>query len=295
MLQMTAEQRTSWFVKAGAVFVLIFAVCWAVPRIIDAIPDLPPQTTDLVQQSVFDSYFMRPTPAVAIVGSSLAMRLREEYFSVINIENVALPGGSPLTGLEIIERATKRKPRVIVVETNILSRGVDDALVKRYEGTGRPIDHLRPLRALAAYFLSVPLRPAKMEESARAALLRSKPAPVAPALQKIALETVPEFNKPTYDSIIRRDAATLKVLVDRLRAHGVQVHLFEMPVSPQHGATRYYETMRSEINRLFSRDDILRLDYGPANLHWNDGSHLDERSALIVSGALERVLTTRIP
>lgn len=58
------------------------------------------------------------------------MRMKEEYFFNVDVGNVALPGGSPLTGLQIIDRATKRKPAVIVVETNVLSRGVDDPLVK---------------------------------------------------------------------------------------------------------------------------------------------------------------------
>jgi hypothetical protein len=261
---------------------------------IDGIPDFRDTTTDGEQKSVFDAYFARPAPTVAIVGSSLAMRLKEEYFSHINVENVALPGGSPLTGLEIIQRSTKRKPRIIAIETNILSRGVDGALAKRYEGSTRPIEVLRPLRTLTALFQPKLALAHRLNSTERETLLRSAPAPMIAAYQKIAAEAVPEYNKPIYDTIIRRDAETLKTLVNKLQAEGVQVYLFEMPVSPEHSQTRLYDTTRSEIFRLFPPEDMLHLDYKLADLHWNDGSHLDERSALIVAGTLENVIAKKI-
>jgi hypothetical protein len=219
--------------------------------------------------------------------------MREEYFSTINIENVSLPGGSPLTGLEIIGRASKRKPHIIAIEINILSRGIDDALVRRYENA-RPVDALRPLRALAASFQLKPAPRHKLNDAERIALLQSAPAPIIPAYQKLAEEAIPEYNKLSYDAVIRRDAATLKTLVDKLQAEGVKVFLFEMPVSPDVARTRYFETMRHEISLLFNSNDILRLDCKPTDLHFPDGQHADERSSLIVSAALERALATKI-
>lgn len=229
---MTTAQTASWFFRAGSIFAVITAICWVVPRAIDNIPDFPAMTTDREQVSVFDEYFRRPTPTVAIVGSSLAARLKEEYFVHTNIGNVALAGGSPLTGLEIIERATKRKPQIIAIETNILSRGVDDALVERYRFSARPIEMLRPFRTLAAsLFESKPAVPHPLNAAERNALLRSSPAPMLPVYQKIAADAVVEFNRPLYDDIIRRDAATLKTLVAKLKtlvakltAEGVKVY-----------------------------------------------------------------------
>ncbi|MDI3563560.1 hypothetical protein [Bradyrhizobium sp. Arg816] len=222
------------------------------------------------------------------------MRLKEEYFSHINIENLAIPGGSPLTGLEIVERAIKRKPRIIVVEINILSRGVDSDLVARYRGTTLPAEMLRPVRAFAAFLQPKPPAIQKMDMLTREAILHSEPIPTASALQKIWIETVPEYNKPIYDAVIKQDATTLESLVNKLRANRVTVYLFEMPVSPEHSHTRYYRTMREEISRRFQPDDMLQLKYALSELHWSDGSHLDERSALIVSDALENAIAKKL-
>jgi hypothetical protein len=287
-----SKQPISWFVKAGAVLIVTLAICWTAPRTINGIPEFPATTTDREQQLVFDAYFLRPTPTVAIVGSSLAMRLKEEYFSHLDIENVSIPGGSPLTGLEIIVREAKRKPRIVLAETNILSRGVDNALIDRYES--HSVEILRPLRAIAASLQAKPVLPHQLNDSERDAILRSAPRPIVPAYQKIAAETVPEFNKPSYDAVIRRDAAMLKALVEKVQADGVKVYLFEMPVSPNIARTRYYETVHSEVSRLFRPVDMLHLDYKLADLHWDDGEHLDERSSLIVSGTLEHAIATKI-
>jgi hypothetical protein len=292
---MTATQTASWFIKAGAVFAVTYALCWTAPRVFETIPDFPATTIDREQSFVFDAYFQRPTPRVAILGSSLAARLKEEYFRHPDIENVAIPGGSPLTGLEIIERATKRKPEIIAVETNILSRGVDAALVARYQHPAIPATALRPFRTFAASLEPKRMPPHPLEAAERNAILRSSPAPMLPVIQKIETDAVVEFDKPVYDAVIRRDAATLKTLVDKLTAEGVQVYLFELPMSPEIAHTRFFETARLQIARLFDPQKILPLPCDADDLHWGDGSHLDERSALIVADALEQALISKLP
>lgn len=115
-----------------------------------------------------------------------------------------------------------------------------------------------------------------------------------PHYQNLAAEAVSEYNKLIYDTLIQRDTALLKRLVDNLEQGGVKVYLFEMPVSPEITRTRFCHTTRSEIASLFSPDHTLLLDYKIADLYWPDGQHLDNRSALIVTGALERAVTDRI-
>ena len=52
--------------------------------------------------------------------------LYEGYFQT-RLRNIAIGGGSSLTGLAIIA-SFQSIPRLILVETNIMSRPVDDAL-----------------------------------------------------------------------------------------------------------------------------------------------------------------------
>jgi hypothetical protein len=289
---MSAARTVSWFFRAGAAFVVAYAICWAVPRF-DNIPELPATTTDREQALVLDRYFQRPTPKVAIVGSSLASRLKREYFQRTDIENVSLPGGSGLTGLEIIKSSTKRKPQVVVIETNILSRGVDDVLVERYRGSIVPFATPSLVRTLAAIFeKSDP--PRSLDSTNRNEILNTAPARTPAAGQRMAADAVVEFNRTTYDDVIRKNAATLKSLVEKAQAEGVTIYLFELPTSTAISDTRHSETVRSEIAKLFRSSDVLNLGYTEDDLRWDDGLHLDERSALIVADALEQALIAKL-
>ena len=79
-------------------------------------------------------YVFEPTPEIVLVGSSMAYRLYEGYFST-SVRNLAIGGGSPLTGLAIIA-SYEQLPRTILVETNIMSRPIDVALVSAFGQSG---------------------------------------------------------------------------------------------------------------------------------------------------------------
>ena len=86
-----------------------------------------------------------------LVGSSLTFRLKEEYFATPGLRNLALAGGSPVTGLEIVANQP-RLPRIILVEANVLIRPTDAALVERYSrGDAEPL-FFRPVRAAVAAY-----------------------------------------------------------------------------------------------------------------------------------------------
>src|SRR5262249_16227935 len=92
-----------------------------------------------------------PAPAVVLVGSSVAWRLKEEYFSLGRVRNLALAGGSPLTSLEIVAKQ-QQLPKIVLIETNVLSRPADRALVERFGGRELSEASLRPGRpGVAAY------------------------------------------------------------------------------------------------------------------------------------------------
>jgi hypothetical protein len=109
---------------------------------------LPSTTTRDGTLITLNRYAKEPIPDVALVGSSLTFRLKEEYFATPRLRNLALAGGSPVTGLEIVANQP-RLPRIVLVEANVLSRTTDTALVERYSrsGNAEPL-FLRPIRAL---------------------------------------------------------------------------------------------------------------------------------------------------
>jgi hypothetical protein len=84
----------------------------------------------------FNQYVQESVPDVVLVGSSIAFRLKEEYFATSGLRNLAIAGGSPVTGLEIVARQ-RHFPRIILVEANVLSRSVDAALVEKYSRNDR--------------------------------------------------------------------------------------------------------------------------------------------------------------
>ena len=95
-------------------------------------------------------YALEPVPEVALVGSSMMFRIYEGYFST-RLRNVSIGGGSPLTGLAIIASYPK-VPRVIVVETNILSRPLDAAFVEKFgNNDAEPFAWFRPYRVAISW------------------------------------------------------------------------------------------------------------------------------------------------
>src|SRR5262249_38732923 len=113
---------------------------------------LPATTTRDGTLITLNRYVQESVPDVVLVGSSMTYRLNEEYFATPRLRNPALAGGSPLTGLEVV-LAQSRRPKIILVETNVMSRPPDDAVIARYS-RGQSIEPLlfRPIRtAVAAY------------------------------------------------------------------------------------------------------------------------------------------------
>src|ERR1700761_3411747 len=94
-----------WMIRFTATLALLYAACWAAPRLFKNIPQFPAATSSNMQVDVLDRYFKLPQLDIVIVGSSLAWHLKDWYFVDGNVRNAALPGGSSLTGLAIIAAA----------------------------------------------------------------------------------------------------------------------------------------------------------------------------------------------
>ncbi len=284
-----------WFVKFGITFALLWTCCWAAPRIFKNIPQFPPTTTDQQQVAVFDRYFQLPVLGVALVGSSLSYRLKEQYFERGNVRNAAIPGGSPLTGLAVIAAAPALRPHVIAVETNILTRGIDNALFERFKNAKRQDDTLRPLRTLAAYYQSAQDEVLTFNQARRRSILERPPATynIEPGIATALVE----WNSPYYDEVYWRDAKTLNSLVENLESQGVAIFFYEMPYSPILNQTRYTIMVRKALEQVFGLNSNrwLNLEYPADEIRWTgDGVHLDERSALIFAAALENAISRKL-
>src|ERR1700722_18421010 len=120
-----------WFAKCGFAAGLLLLACGVATAWFGNGLQLPSTTTRDGTLITLNRYVREPTPDVVLVGSSLTVRLKEEYFTTPRLRNLALAGGSPVTGLEIVANQP-RLPRVILAEANVLSRPTDTALVAKY-------------------------------------------------------------------------------------------------------------------------------------------------------------------
>src|SRR5258708_37718870 len=149
-----------WFAKCAVSAALLLLGCCLVTAWFGNGLQVPTTTTRDGTLMTLNRYAKEPIPDVVLVGSSLTFRLKEEYFATPRLRNLALAGGSPVTGLEIVANQP-RLPRIVLVEANVLSRSTDTALVERYSrsGNAEPV-FFRPIRAaVAAYenWLHAPL------------------------------------------------------------------------------------------------------------------------------------------
>jgi hypothetical protein len=235
-------------------------------------------------------YMQEPTPAVVMVGSSVTWRLKEEYFEVARIRNLALAGGSPVTGLEIVA-GQNRLPKVVLIETNVLSRLADPTLVARFTGKDHSETFLRPVRtAVAAYELwnHAPPDPGRVRATLEG-MLREPPSSFDSRVYVARLAE--QMNTEDLAAAARANVAVIRQRIAEIERRGAKALLMHVPLPPE-----IEETRSAKVAREIVREGIpdakawLTIDAPLAELRWADGMHLDERSALIVARAVEKAL-----
>ena len=282
-----------WFVKCALTAALLL-MAWALAAawLWNGL-QLPATTTRDWMPTTLNRYVRSPTPDVVLVGSSLTFRLKEEYFSTPNVRNLALAGGSPVTGLEIVANQT-HLPRVILVEMNILSRATDERLVKKYSSGGNadPL-FFRPVRTAAAAY----------ENWNHASPDHAR---VALALDRLLKRAPSDFDNHVYVDRAYQDmnaedptvavginVMRIQRLLSDVERRGARVEFFELPYSDRLEEARSVRITHEIVQNAFPDPDRwLRLDYPRSELRWSDGVHLDERSALIVSQSIDRALVS---
>jgi hypothetical protein len=209
------------------------------------------------------------------------------------VRNLALAGGSPVTGLEIVANQP-RLPRIILVEANILSRPADTALVERYSTMGNNADPLffRPIRtAIAAYenWHHAPLSHAQASLALRQLLERP---PSNFDNRVYADRALQQLNAEDPMIAAKLNARRIAQLVLALEQRGARVLLFELPYSEQIEGSRSAEVTREIVRAAIpDQNGWLHIDSTRSELRWADGVHLDERSAVIVAQSIDRALS----
>jgi hypothetical protein len=280
-----------WFARCALSAALLLFACGLATAWFGNRLQVPATTTRDGTLITLNRYAKEPIPDIVLVGSSLTFRLKEEYFATPRLRNLALAGGSPVTGLEIVANQP-RLPKLVLIEANVLSRAPDAALVERYSrsGAAEPL-FFRPVRtAVAAYenWLHVPLSHAQVA-SALERLLKQPPSEFDNRVY--AERALQQFNAQDLTSVTLANVNRVEQLITSIEARGSRALLFDLPYSEPLEESLFAKNTREIVHAKFPASDRwLPIAYSRPELRWADGVHLDERSAVIVSQSIDRAL-----
>jgi hypothetical protein len=277
----------SWFLKCGiaaALPLLAYAV------IAVAGPKAPPLPTSRDGAlTILDRYTQEPVPEILLVGSSFTARLQEEYFDTPDVRVVGLAGGSSITGLEVA-LGRDRLPKTVLIEMNILERGEDPVLVRKFTGAVAP-PWPRPIRSAVAFYERWHHAPPDREQAkaSAAALLLAPPNDFD---NRVYVErTMREWDIAAPAAIEAKNLATLQQLVEKIEARGSSVYFYTLPYAPALQGSGYATATAAAAHSGFSDDRRwLHLDGSMPGLRWADGVHLDERSSVMIAREIDRFL-----
>ena len=281
-----------WLIKCGAAAAIVLIACGFATARFGSGLQMPATTTRDGTLITLSRYLREPVPDVVLVGSSITFRLKEEYFATPMLRNLALAGGSPVTGLEIVANQPQF-PKFILVEANVLARPADATLVERYSrGDTEPV-FFRPVRAaVAAYeqWLHAPLT----HEQVALDLRRLVGRPPSDFDNRIyADRALQQFNAEDSTDAARLNVKRIGELIRQVEQRGARVFLFELPYSESIEGSRFATTTREIVHAAFPDSHRwLPVEVDRTELRWADGVHLDERSAMIVTQAMERALAS---
>ncbi|MBI5563220.1 MAG: hypothetical protein HY894_10290 [Deltaproteobacteria bacterium] len=253
-----------------------------------------------------------------IIGSSLSQRLSSlsgDYY------NLALGGGSPITGMKVLLRGGKF-PSTVLVEINMIIKPSDENFL---DGLFMPVlydlrryvpglrEEYQPLALLSGKILNIwqtgrltnaPARPqpaanaTKAAAEAEAALKRITASRHAgEAAFKIALADHQKKQSALWDDRLKKNKNILylKEAVDALSQHGVRVIFYEMPTDPSLIGLPKTVSIRERMHQEFP-DASYWLPQVDANEYaTTDGMHLDGESARKYAAFLQSEMKARFP
>lgn len=229
-------------------------------------------------------YEFERTPKIAIVGSSMSFRMYEGYFRT-PLRNLSIGGGSPSTALAIMA-SYRSIPDLILVETNILSRPIEQNLIDAFgSNPSEPYQWFKPARAFISWVYCWFKYKSEADNVSRLPLLR----PQTYDITENVKATLAEYTGKDWAGIMRPRMHELAELIRELERRGCRVLLFELPSPPELRDHEYVRVARTLAEQAF-QDEHHWLRLSDKELRWVDASHMDERSAILVAHQIDQYL-----
>jgi hypothetical protein len=285
-----ATTTVSWMARCAFAAALLLVACRLAAVWLGEGLQLPATMAGDGSLYGLNRYVSGPTPDIVLVGSSLTYRLNAAYFASPSLENLALAGGAPVTGLAIV--ANQRDlPKIILVESNILSRPADEALIERYaKGASEYPLFLRPIRALVAAGENLAHAP-KSRDQLREELDRLLAQPPSAFDNSVYVARVLREQDEDPTAAVRANVERMKQLIAMVEQKGTRVLLFELPELPEVERARAVAITHAIVHAAFPNNDRwLHVDVPGDELRWADGFHLDRRSAVIFARAMDTAI-----
>ena len=260
----------AWLAIAAALL-----VAWAV-----ALPhqpaDLPDGVLTLAQghRVVAEDYLLAAdAPAAALVGSSMAAVLPKGALGPVR--NLAFPGGSSLTGLELVAHSAQL-PSAVFVEVNVLERPADTTLLD---------DVMRPAQLQLKAWCE-PCRARNQPLTVALAALSRWRLPPTTEEERTRMNPPETMNAQAFE-MQRREAAQpvdarwlsarldeTEKLVSQLTQRGVRVVFMELPVHPAIAAGPHQREVVAAARRRFPPGTYPWLAFAAREYATHDGVHL---------------------
>jgi hypothetical protein len=281
----------TWLTRCAGAAALLLLACGLATAHFGSALQQPAVTTRDGRLVTLNRYMREEVPDIVLVGSSVTWRLKEEYFTLPRVRNLALAGGSPVTGLEIVA-AQPRLPKLVLIESNILTRETDAALVARFSGgSAAQALWLRPVRSLVAALETWTHAPPNQTQ-ARAEQQRLLGQPPDTFDNRVYRDrAVAQMNEGDAAAPVRANVLRIRQLIEEIERRGSRVRLIHIPFEPEIERSRLVASSQQIVRAAFPDDATwLTIDPPRGELRWADGVHLDERSALLVVRAIEAAL-----
>jgi len=281
---MQRTQKLIWLAKlvGGAAAGLVFLGC--ISSLIASGPEIQATEIDGEAAPTLIAYRNERTPTSVLIGTSMTYLLKEQYFLPMQIRNLAIPGRSILTGLQVVASYPKL-PDNIFVETNVMIWNADGEFVQKFSYNSSPILQIEPpVRSLVSYINSVPKAGVRFLPADETILQR----PPAEYDNQIHIERgKKQWSGHNHDETILSNVASLARIVEKIESRGSKIYFFELPMASGMAETDMSKATKAAFEQRFPESSRrLALSYQMDELRFRDHAHLDERSAMIVSHAL---------
>ena len=255
---------------------------------------LPFQITEFQNQwiknyAVAEKYiYKKQKPRAVIVGSSMSERLLVNNEDE-EIDNIAMSGGSALTGLQVIKES-KHVPDAIFIEANLIEQSSNKEMLSRLftPVVWKAKDYLMPLQYTyqpVNIFLTVMKRYFGRSHATKMQMKQNS---------KIFENSLVRHQKNNrtieglYDSEQIRDVTELVNYFDGL---GVEVIFYQVPVHSSILKSEKYQVRKKILISHFSDAQFLWIDEKDADKYiTTDGIHLLYKSADEYSKALSKFI-----